>query len=147
MGKSDRAYLAGIIDGEGCISVVRFKKRNNFNYASRIQVSMTVKSVLDWIRDFTQVGTVVPRKSRHANRKMAWLWVAESNRAASVAKIILPFLKIKIRQAENLLAFQSLIRKNNNGRRFSSGEIKERERHYKISRKLNGGRTNGGRRG
>lgn len=145
MKKNEAAYLAGLIDGEGCISVVRLMKRNHFNYVSRIQISLTNKDVLDWVRDFTKVGTVVPRKSKFANRKMAWLWVVESNRAVRVSKIIQPFLKIKSKQIKNLLAFQSVIRKHNSGRRFSLKEIKVREHYYQISRKLNGGRINGGR--
>jgi hypothetical protein len=138
---NNAAYLAGLIDGESCISVIRFKKRNRpRHYAGRIQISLTVKPVLDWVQKFTGVGTVVPRKSKQLNRKMAWLWVAESERAAKVLKLVLPFLKIKSKQAKNVLLFQTFIRKRNNGRPLSKLETTRREKCYRISRKLNGGK-------
>ena len=139
MKKSDVAYLAGLIDGEGCISVVRYLKRGRTAHVARIQMSLTVKPVLDWVLALTKAGSVQPKTPRQPNRKKAWLWVVETNRAVRLLKCVLPFLKIKRKQAENLLRFQSVVRKHNDGRPLSKSELKRRNVYYRISRKLNGG--------
>jgi hypothetical protein len=49
----EKAYLAGIVDGEGCIYVDRFKdyrnKTGNFAYVLRLKVSMTCEKTINWI--------------------------------------------------------------------------------------------------
>ena len=68
------AYIAGLFDGEGSIYYVRRqeKKRKHkgsgFRYANSIRISMEItmtdKSVINWVHQILGVGTVVDRKRK-----------------------------------------------------------------------------------
>ena len=66
--ESDIAYIAGLFDGEGSVSYkqyMRKRKHNKIPYPTwqiRLEISMTDQSVLQWVRDVLEVGTVGPKK-------------------------------------------------------------------------------------
>lgn len=51
----EKAYLAGLIDGEGCIYVDRFKdkrkKNSNPGFVLRLKITMTCKKTIQWVHD------------------------------------------------------------------------------------------------
>ncbi len=70
------AYLAGIIDGEGCIRIGRannIKKRTNPAYAAYVQVGMTDKRVPELLQD-TFGGSL--REECVPEKRSIWRWVA-----------------------------------------------------------------------
>ena len=52
--ETDKAYLAGIIDGEGCINVTEDKQSTGI----RVEVGSTDPRVIDWIYRKTGIGSV-----------------------------------------------------------------------------------------
>jgi hypothetical protein len=146
MKKEDAAYLAGIIDGEGCVSVLRSSTGGNRpspNFTARIEVTMTSKEIIHWIKRVTKTGTIYPKPVFSRKHKKQWRWYANSHSAVSVIRKILPFLILKKRQAKNLLAFQNTaIRKSIRGAcALSAFELARKNRYYVISRRLNKGRS------
>ena len=83
------SYLAGIVDGEGCIT--------QQNKSWRVQIAMTDKMLIEWIGTFG--GTVRKRKTT-GNHLPIWRWLLM--RQAEVAEFLyalLPYLKVKREQA------------------------------------------------
>lgn len=91
----DSAYLAGLIDGEGCLSANgRTFKRPT------IEICMTTPAPLFWASTTTGRGAVYPAKETRSNRRVPWKWVV--CRAADILLIlshIKPYLQIKQPQA------------------------------------------------
>ena len=65
-----RAWLAGIYEGEGTIS---YHKAYGKNF--RIQVQMTDKDVLLRCQEWTGCGNIYETKKQQSHHKQAWLWV------------------------------------------------------------------------
>ena len=116
----DFAYAAGLIDGEGHIAAtshrttsrgrsVSTKGKPYFKFDSRISMSLTAKEPLDWLLEKFG-GTVYFKKMpEEKNWKDQWTWVALGNQSkARLLKGIIPFLKIKQKQAVLLLEYVQL---------------------------------------
>ena len=63
MKKSDAAYLAGLFDGEGCVTYRQIMKKRYDNPAYktwdiRLEINMTHQSVIRLIHEMTGVGSV-----------------------------------------------------------------------------------------
>lgn len=110
MKKTDLAYAAGIIDGEGCIGIWKRKlKQNGKEYPYRslsVSVAMTEQWVPTWLQ-FAFGGSVIYFKAKQENHNPYWQWNITSNKALEFLRLILPYLKIKRPHAELGISFQS----------------------------------------
>ena len=101
------AYAAGILDGEGCLTVGLTKRV--MTYDSRIYVGMTerAKGVLELFR--REFGGTL-RKSRGATEKWeaAWMWSVSGRGAAAVLARVLPHLVLKQRQGQLLAELEAM---------------------------------------
>lgn len=137
-----RAYLAGLIDGEGCIFISRTNTsasakgcKRGFAYRSGLSVSMTGKVVLKWAKVKTDVGQICPVKKR-PRHKQAWRWSVWSIEASDLLKQVLPFLVLKQQQAKLQIRFQSIMRQPGS-LGLSNREWAMRKKLFYIIRKLN----------
>jgi hypothetical protein len=133
------AYLAGILDGEGTITVTRNRqyKRPTFQYRVRLAVYNTNKSLIDWLcQEFG--GTVSCNKSRIVGSKDLYVWRLMSLKdIQKLLKECIEFLIVKKRQAELALEFISERKfKNSFGKLNRSYSEIEENIHLEI-RKLN----------
>ena len=102
--KNDRymfAYIAGLIDGEGCITYTqqlqhRKGKPRAYKYWNiRIEVAMTHKETIEYLHEALGCGHVNIRpKMSHQNFDQ-WRWRCSHRDALEVAKAIEPFSKTK----------------------------------------------------
>lgn len=110
------AYTAGIVDGEGCISVHRQKR----SHTIRVHVTNTnadlIARLLDWFG-----GHVYASIRKNPRHKDAFVWEVSALQAGIFLQQILPFLFLKRAQAEVVLELQATkIRK---GRTPVSAEV------------------------
>ena len=79
----DRAYIAGLFDGEGCVSYKQYnrKRKNNKKayptWQIRLEIAMTDQSVLLWLNEVLGVGTVGEKRYKTkytAGWKKQWRW-------------------------------------------------------------------------
>lgn len=101
--REEAAYIAGFLDGEGCIGAYR---RADFQKVLHLLVIInnTNQDVLDWICAVTGLGKVVVHKSKSPTKwKDFYTWRIDSAGAASLLEQLLPFLRIKHRQALALI--------------------------------------------
>lgn len=100
MKKTDFAYVAGIIDGEGCIYLYHTKKCR----ATYLKVS--VGSSDQWLCEmlaFSFGGNVRRVKSKTLP---FWIWEINTRQAGQFLESILPYLHLKRPQAELAIRFQ-----------------------------------------
>lgn len=132
------AYLAGIIDGEGTITINSSMqhKRKTIQYKPRVVVSNTEKSLLNWLQE--EFGGSVtfytsPKKATHRER---YLWrVISLQHIKELLSGCLPFLIIKKEKAILLLQYieirLSSIEEKGRNAKYGDAEI---EIYDKISR-------------
>lgn len=109
------AWLAGIIDGEGCIAVMRQVRadRPSVRYWITLRISMVHYPTLENIQQITGLSKVHARKGskpRQPNERQPWYWNVASREAAAVLTRVLPFLVTKRIEAELTLEFWYLPR-------------------------------------
>jgi hypothetical protein len=125
-------YLAGLVDGEGCISV-NYDKTHTFLRAT-LEITMTDRQALDWACAFTKCGKVYERKDKRENRRVPYKWmVSDAQQSAEILKEILPYLKIKKAEALAFIVLASLRLCKTNGKR-DFPEIEDKV--YDIIKKL-----------
>lgn len=95
-------YLAGIIDGEGCITITRQKPgtggRKNWSYRLYLKVTMGHRETVDRLREMTGVGSVHEQKTAHWNT--AWSWIVSTRDAQGILELVRPHLITKAIEAD-----------------------------------------------
>lgn len=101
----EKAYWAGFVDGEGCISINKYTdKKKYLIYRLIITVANTNKEIIyELKRKFK--GIVSIRKIME-NRKVCYSWKVSSKNAYNFLRLISPFLRVKRKQGE--LAYEFL---------------------------------------
>jgi len=102
--EAEKGYIAGFLDGEGCITIVHSKS----NPSGWLQVSFTNtnKSVLDWIQKRTQGKVYLLHKGK-GNQKPSYILHTWALQAKNLLKQLLPHLQIKREVAELALQWQN----------------------------------------
>lgn len=94
-------YLAGLIDGEGCLSIQAHKKQNSFGL--RLTIALNTPLILIELHK-EHKGTVWVEKET-SKRYTITRWQTNGINAAKVIKLVYPHLIIKKKQAEMCLEF------------------------------------------
>jgi len=90
-------YLAGFFDGEGCISILKYKKKDwNPSYFLQVQIGQKYGSILDWVKE-NYGGNVYKKRDQ--------TWIMTNHKAYEFIKLIAPHLKYKKPQAELAIKF------------------------------------------
>ena len=103
MKRTDLAYVAGIIDGEGYIGLTRQGKSRSIRLT--VSVDNTNEWLIQWLH-FAFGGSIYLRHRRKENWKPQWSWIITCLRASDFLKLVYPFLRIKKPQAEIAIKFQ-----------------------------------------
>ena len=119
--ETQRAYLAGYIDADGCISITqtgRTSKNGNKCYGCVLRVSSTNRGILDLLLNWTGLGYVRPQPVQHYRKTRAerfvvnvkarpqWRWQLSANKIRILLPAILPYMELKKERA--LLAMELL---------------------------------------
>ncbi len=110
----DCAYVAGFIDGEGCVYVTKGGTRRSG--VPRVDVTQVNVAPLKWLQE--RWGGGLYFKANGRDHKYCWVLCISGNRAVQICEDIRPWLKVKALQADNVLAF---------------GRTVNRGAHYKLS--------------
>ncbi len=90
----ERAYEAGIIDGEGSIMLTRFHK--NQLPAPCITIASTSLELLKWVKDKSGLGSIKSKKNYNPiNHKDSFTYSVRYDEAISLLKEIEPYLVIE----------------------------------------------------
>lgn len=128
---ADLAWLAGIIDGEGSIFVMRntrTDRERTFNYVMRICVQSTDDIMARECLNITGEGYTFPVYEKRENQQNSLKWQVNGKKAVRVLKALLPYLKVKKDQAESAISFQETTKKH--WKQMTEEDYKQQERFY-----------------
>ncbi len=136
------AYMAGIVDGEGSIFISKQKRKENrvgYRFYPILVITNTHKGVLDYFVEKTGLGKVFERKEQEKpyfkTAKVAYRWDIKHTQVGTLLKKLLPYLVIKRKQAENVLAFLEMFEGAVN---YSNYNVDKQFEFYIKGRLLNG---------
>ncbi|TSC68087.1 MAG: Uncharacterized protein G01um101472_160 [Parcubacteria group bacterium Gr01-1014_72] len=95
--KVDHAYLAGLIDGDGCImATIERHSEKKFGFRVRVEVKITQKEsdLLIALRSFYRIGVV-----RGNRTTFDWI-IRDKNHVSMILNLIAPYTKAKLKQVE-----------------------------------------------
>lgn len=134
------AYLAGLIDGEGCISYRMEKDSRPIDGPKRypslkVDITNTNEELIRWTEAIVGDGYVYHAKAyQNQNHKTRWSITWKSNKAIALLGAILPYLTIKKSRAELMLELHSKTLEALSGRQTFSNQgppewlLQEREK-------------------
>ena len=107
----DKAYIAGLFDGEGSVSyyqrkIKRKSEKKAYNFwIIRCEISMTDKDVIEWLHETLGFGSFHERKAHKSwlGKKTQWRWCCGYRDALQFAKLIWPHAQIKLHKLEQII--------------------------------------------
>ncbi len=106
MTETEKAYLAGIIDGEGSLAIRRSvnpRAAHGYTFAPILSINNTDRALIYWCQAVLGLGYVVCKHPAKLHHKPVYVFQAACRHAAQIVEAVLPYLRIKRRQAEILL--------------------------------------------
>ena len=109
---NDIAYIAGLFDGEGCVTCKKKptkrpdRKGKIYNqWYIRCEISMTDKEVISWLHETLGFGWSAEKRysKRPKNYKRQWRWCCGYRDALTFAKLIWPFTQVKLHKIEQII--------------------------------------------
>jgi len=109
----DLAYVAGLLDGEGCIT----GSSNGTQHYITVFISNSNMPILDWLQHLFDGG------ARHWNGnkkgRRVEKWIIPGKQVTPFLKLMIPFLKIKRPQLYKAMAIRSMIERKAKDERIS----------------------------
>ena len=102
------AYLAGVIDSDGCIAIKKSKKGKTWHYSLQVLVNQADGRMADYLFGAFG-GKVYKTKAYQKGRKEIYRWQVTCKQAAKICKRLIPFLRYKKPQAELAVRFDTII--------------------------------------
>jgi hypothetical protein len=91
MSELERAWFAGLFDGEGCIAW----PRRGIHRSVRLDVPNTCRALIDQIAKVTGTGRVAPYQRKDPKHSACWGWHCYGDNARSILRQIYPWLIVK----------------------------------------------------
>lgn len=134
-------YLAGIIDGEGCIAIQKSKQANQTNpiYSPKITVGMVNENIIKLLQENFGGRYTQERVPNSKNRQPVFRWrLGKKDQLTKVLNVLQGKLIEKENQRKLLVEFLSNKIENPNHKNYlCKEELQRRERLYKKSREFN----------
>jgi len=136
-----KAWMAGFFDGEGTIFIERdsprpLKGKLSPRYLLRVAAVNTVYSALEPFR--TYFGGQLVETKLGTNRPL-YAWSTRSKIAMKFLEALLPYLRVKQKQAELGIFFQKKLRHHGGNAPMPQAYLAERERIRQAIQELNMG--------
>ena len=112
MESNEAAYIAGLFDGEGCVTCkqkpTKRKDRGGKVYKQwyiRCEISMTDKEIISWLHETLGFGWSGEKiyKKRPKHYKRQWRWSCGYRDALKFAKILWPYAQVKLHKLEQII--------------------------------------------
>ena len=136
---SDVAYLAGLIDGEGHISIFRRKPAFPYisaRYSLRMEICMCSFKTINWIQEHFGGTIYKKRRTRTLDtgklRKQSYAVSWSSREACVLLQNVKPFLITKSHEADIAIDYQ--LKCPPKTYKLSQNELNRREEAYRLLR-------------
>ena len=95
------AYIAGIVDGEGTITLSR--RNSNKNRSVMLSIANSELALLLYIQGVMGVGKIVTKHAYKANHSQAYTLLVSNRQALDIIRMICPFLRTYKRDRAKLV--------------------------------------------
>ncbi len=134
------AYVAGLIDGEGCISIAKYRQQRNFSVRVEIGMSSKAMLLLKWVQE-VYGGAIRLTRKKSEKWDAAYTWGVYGQKGSAFLRVIGPLLKLKQQNAKVALQLQAMIdrlpkRRNGNGK-WSQEASKQGLKAWECMKELN----------
>ena len=132
-------YLAGFVDGEGALTIIRIGRPNGrLYYRPVLTIGNTHLGVLQAIKDFVGAGWICNGREKRTNRKQIWAYTLTSGeKLVPLLAALRPHLIVKAAQADEIMAFVKTLRRKGRQKELSGAEIASRDARLFRLRTLN----------
>jgi hypothetical protein len=96
------SYLAGIVDGEGCISLHGRRDTSKGYCTPALQITNSDRRLIDWLQD--RLGGRVYQEPERENRKPIWRWCVFGAQARTIILRVEQWLIVKGEQARLVIS-------------------------------------------
>lgn len=128
--ETDKAYIAGIIDGEGSLMLISLH-RNEFP-APCVSIASTTVEMLQYIKSTVGNGKIIRKKNYNTNKhKDCYSYILTYNQALNLIKEIYPYLKIESKRKRAILLLTKYKYLTPRNGRYSEAMLKMKEELYK----------------
>ena len=139
MKETDCAYMAGMIDGEGCIHISKRKPRpkngQNFSWSYRAEliIAQNSRGMLEKLQTIWQGGTI------HKNKRFAHQLRFGAADTYRILEACAPYMLLKADQAALMLEFRETFKgQTKSGRSLAESTLEARERLFIAMTKRHG---------
>ncbi|WP_234982852.1 LAGLIDADG family homing endonuclease [Ectothiorhodosinus mongolicus] len=126
LSKIDAAYIAGVIDGEGTITLVR--KHRGENRQLSVSISSTERPLLEYILETLAAGKITTKRTYSAAHSPGYTYAIYNRQAFHLLQHVSPFLRTYKRLRADLILAHYLALTPRNGR--YSASIMERRKAF-----------------
>jgi hypothetical protein len=136
---AEKAYIAGIIDGEGCIGLFKNKDisyKRGYSYSVITQIAVTDKKLINWIFKKIKSGHRYSSNTNPQKHKTIFVIRFSVNDSKILLKLIKPYLIIKKKQADILLRFISRKQQARGCKGLTNKELTFQDKCYQQIKKL-----------
>jgi len=121
LGHVDAAYIAGIIDGEGTVTLTH--KHRNENRQLAVSVSNTEKALLDYVLETVGVGKITAQRTSRAHHTPSFACAVYNRQALHLLEQIRPYLRTYKAERAGLILRDYLAVTPRNGRYTPEQEL------------------------
>lgn len=110
MTKTEVAWLAGLLEGEGCFNLKRYSKyKPHYRDSLRVQVSMTDRDVVERVAHLIHYTGTIQEQTRGEPRQTAYIVAVSGQEAADIMLAVRPYMGIRRgAKIDELLALPNL---------------------------------------
>ena len=124
----DVAYLAGLIDGEGTITLVRETK---FRKPS-VSIASTSFELVSWCKETVGAGTIASKRLYKSHHKKSYTWTVKFQTAVKVIEKVLPFLREPEKKRRALLIIENYDSITVRNGKYTQAQILKKEKFEKT---------------
>lgn len=132
---SEAAYIAGFVDGEGSIRVARYtpgRAKHLSIYRPEVVIVNTDLEVMRWLKETVGAGSWFAVRKIKEHHKSCYRLTFSAAAAMELTRQIQPYLRVKRAQADILLRFGPVVKKN-----IGEDGRQKREELYQLMKPLN----------
>ena len=101
LSSTDAAHIAGLIDGEGTVTLTR--KHRNENRQLCVSISSTEKPMLEFVKHSTGVGKITNKQTSKSTHSPSYTYAVYNRQALNLLQDVLPWLKSYKRERAELI--------------------------------------------
>lgn len=114
LSKIDAAYIAGLVDGEGTVTLCR--KHKNENRQLAVSISNTEREVLQYVLQRVGAGKITGKKTAKSHHTPSFTYAIYNRQALNLLEQLNPYLRTYKKQRAHLILMNYLKLTPRNGK-------------------------------